>query len=405
MFIFSIVFLILVSIIIAFTAFGALYQMFFAIIYLFLCKKRQFSQTPKCHFTILIPAHNESECLHSVITRCLQLDYLPELFTVAVIADNCTDNTAQIARDCGVQCLERFDDQKRGKGEALEWAIPQILAQKTDAVMILDADCNIAHKTLLACDYEIARGSQVIQVSNIVSNPDDSFRSYAMALARYIENFLYYLPKTQVGLSCFMIGPGGVFTRDVLEKYSWHSGGLAEDFEYGFRLLKNGVKAVFVGDVVLDSPFPVEAKQLAVQRARWIFGGLDLLRRSVMGLLARGILKRDFVAFDAGISMFFISRPVIFGQIFLSGILGFLSFFLIPSVWSRVLLAIFGGTVGVYFLYVGIGIFAMGLNQRRLKYLCLMPIFVLKYLEIAVQSFCLLRPKKWERTPRNSEKN
>ncbi|MDR1385430.1 MAG: glycosyltransferase family 2 protein [Planctomycetaceae bacterium] len=403
--IFQIVFLIIASIIIAVTAFGALYQMFFAVVYLFLCKKRQISHTPKHHFTILIPAHNESECLPSVLNRCLQLDYPSDLFAVVVIADNCTDNTAQIAQDCGAQCLERFDNHKRGKGEALEWAIPQVLTQKTDVVLILDADCYLDSQSLKACDFEVARGNHVVQLSYLVSNPDVSFRCYAMALARWIENKLFYWAKSRIGLAGFLIGSGMVLHRDILERFPWQSGGLNEDFEYCFHLLKNGIKPVFIGDIVLDSPFPVEIKQLAVQRARWIFGGLDTLRRSVIGLLARGLFKQDFIAFDAGIAMLFISRPIIFGQIFLSGIFGLLSFFLIPSVWSCVLWNLFCGTLGLYVLYVGIGIFAMGLNKRRLTYMCLTPIFVFRYLEITAKSILIWRTPKWERTPRNHEEN
>ncbi|MDR1960014.1 MAG: glycosyltransferase family 2 protein [Planctomycetaceae bacterium] len=397
---FQSILLILTSGIILFTALGAVYQMFFGLIYVFCCKKRNFHQTPIHFFTILIPAHNESDGLKPVLERCLNLDYPHELYRIVVVADNCTDKTAQVVRNSGVECLERFDERKRGKGEALAWSIPQILAGKTDAIMILDADSYLEPLTLQVCDGELQKGNHVVQISYLAADPDNSFRCYALALARFIENQLYHWAKSKVGLAAFLTGSGMVFHREILEKYPWQSNGLTEDFEYCLDLIKHGVTPVFAGDVALESPFSAETTQLTVQRTRWISGGLDALRHSAFPLIWKGIREWNLIALDTGISMFFISRPLVIGQVLLSGLLAVGCLRFAPSMGANLLTAIWGGIVFVYFSYVLLGIFAMRLTKRRMKFLCLLPIFVLRYFGIAVKSV-LQRPKKWERTPRS----
>ncbi len=384
-------------------AFGAVYQVFFALISVFFCKKRQFSQTPTQKIAILIPAHNESIGLRPVLECCLAIDYPKELYSVTVIADNCTDDTAAIARECAVTCLERFNDEKRGKGEALEWAIPQVLETNPDAVMILDADCYLDPQSLKACDFELVRGRQVIQLPYLVANSDESFGSYCQSLARTIENLLFYWPKSKLGLPSFLIGSGMVLHRAILERFPWQSRGLNEDFEYCFHLIENDVKPVFVGDAGLVSPFPTDTAQLATQRTRWVFGGLQAIWCSVGSLLKKGIFRGNLLALDAAVTMIYISRPIVFCQICLAGLLTLLCVWLFPSFLSNLLLGIWGGTVVLYLFYVMLGILTLGLTRRRIKFLFLIPVFVLKYLEIAAKSLLLWRPKEWERTPRKPE--
>jgi Glycosyltransferases, probably involved in cell wall biogenesis len=387
-----------------FALFGAIHHVFFVLVYFFRCKKRRYSPQPTHSFKILIPAHNESLGLKGVLECCLALDYPRELFSVVVVADNCTDDTAQIARDCGVTCLERFDTTRRGKGEALEWAIPQALADhNSDAVMILDADCFLAPQALRACDFELAKGNQVLQMSYLVSNADESFRCYAMGLARFIENQLYYWPKSKAGLSIAMLGTGMVFHRDVFVKCPWQAGGLTEDYEYGLDLMQNNFRPVFVGEIGLVSPFPVEMKQLETQRSRWASGVLQGVRKTFGPLLCRGICRGNIVTVDAAVSMLYVSRPLILLQVFLAGIMAVITRILVPNVWGQTIFWAWSATLALYFAYAMTGVLVMGLTWRRLKFLMLSPAFVLKYMALTAKSLLNRRPKEWERTPRKPE--
>jgi len=386
-----------------FTAFGAFYQMLLALVSVLFCHKRQFQQKPSQFIAILIPAHNESTGLRMVLERCHAIDYPRKLYSVTVIADNCTDDTAQIARECGVTCLERFDNERRGKGEALEWAIPQVLESSPDAVMILDADCFLDSQSLKACDFELTRGRHVLQLSYLVSNTDVSFGSYCQSLARTIENLLFYQPKSKLGFSCFLLGTGMVFRREILERFPWRCCGVTEDLEYGIQLIENNVKPVFIGDSGLVSPFPTDADQLATQRSRWVFGGLQTLWNSVGLLLRKGIFQFHVIALEAAISMFYISRPIVFFQVAVSGLLATACLVLFSSMWAKILFAFWAGTVALYFFYVVIGILTLGATKKRIKYLFFVPVFTLKYIEIAAKSLLFRRPKEWKRTPRKPE--
>src|SRR5882762_5953063 len=72
-------------------------------------------------FAIVIPAHNEELFLPRLLASARNQDYPSERFDTIVVADNCTDSTADVARDHGDSVLERFDEEKRGKGYAIKW--------------------------------------------------------------------------------------------------------------------------------------------------------------------------------------------------------------------------------------------------------------------------------------------
>src|SRR5262249_32852895 len=128
-------------------------------------------------FAILIPAHNEETILHKLLESLSELAYPEELYSVYVIADNCTDNTAELARQfAGVQAYERFNQEKRGKGYALNWMLQQLeeSQQVYDAYIVLDADSVVVPGFLRAFAKELGRGAKALQACNTVLNVTDS---------------------------------------------------------------------------------------------------------------------------------------------------------------------------------------------------------------------------------------
>ena len=113
-------------------------------------KKEKKILTPQKTFAVIVAAHNESAVIGQLVDNLKMLDYPKELYDIFVIADNCTDNTAQIARDCGAIVHERFNDKERGKGFAMEWMFARLfeMKRKYDAVAIFDAD-NLVDKRFL----------------------------------------------------------------------------------------------------------------------------------------------------------------------------------------------------------------------------------------------------------------
>ena len=89
-------------------------------------RKETYVADPQNVFAIIIPAHNEEGVVSALVENCRELDYPKNMYDIFVVADNCTDRTADIARQHGAACLERHEPSQRGKGFALEWAIPRI---------------------------------------------------------------------------------------------------------------------------------------------------------------------------------------------------------------------------------------------------------------------------------------
>lgn len=224
---------------------------------------------PKHTFAILIPAHNEENSISATLQSCGELNYPKEKYKVFVIADNCTDRTADIVRQNGATCFERFDEEKKGKGFALEWGFKQILPEGYDALVVLDADCQLANHALRIFDNYLKKGEKVLQANDAASNPDSNAMSYAVAIGNLIENRLFYAPKSKLGLAVFLRGTGMVFRREILEKHPWNTHSVVEDVEYTLRLIKNGIKVNFVNEVKVSSEFPATKDQLRVQRERW----------------------------------------------------------------------------------------------------------------------------------------
>src|SRR5690242_5118804 len=97
---------------------------------------------PEKSFALIVAAHNEESVIQDIVESLKRLDYPKELFDIFVIADNCTDKTAQKAKEKGAIVYQRADRLKKGKGFALEWMFDKIfkMPKKYDAVVIFDAD-------------------------------------------------------------------------------------------------------------------------------------------------------------------------------------------------------------------------------------------------------------------------
>src|SRR5262249_6186875 len=142
-----------------------------------------------------IPAHNEERVLVDALRSCAEFDYPAEQFRVWVIADNCTDRTAAVARGHGAACLERRDATRRGKGHALAWALPKVLAGGPDAGVVLDADCGLDRRALRSFAAALTAGAEAAQAKVVAVNADASPASYAAAVGNRLENDLFWAPK------------------------------------------------------------------------------------------------------------------------------------------------------------------------------------------------------------------
>ncbi len=252
---------------------------------------------------VLIPAHDEQSGIQATLGSLARCQYPNEALRTVVIADNCTDRTADLAMQSGAEVWERTDPAKRGKGFALAWALERLQAEGDtfDAVVMLDADCLASANMLSAIEARLRTGANAVQVNYVGGNPEASQTSTLRFAAFALTNTVRFLGKQRLGLSCGLIGSGMGFTNDLLNREPWTATSLAEDAEYHMRLVHAGERAEFVPDAWVSSAVPTSLKASSSQHARWEQGRLQLIRRWSPRLVVSGLVRRDIVCVHAGL--------------------------------------------------------------------------------------------------------
>jgi cellulose synthase/poly-beta-1,6-N-acetylglucosamine synthase-like glycosyltransferase len=395
----AVLILCLASVVVATTV--CAYHLFLALVAVaFRRRTGQPSSEAMNNFAIIIPAFNEENTIAGVLGSCAALDYPTKRFTVYVVADHCSDRTAEVAAELGAVSLVSQSETGRGKGHALEWAFQQIFSRGHDAVVVLDADCQLESHALREFDRYLNAGERVLQANNVVGNPDDSVSSCILALASILENDLFYTPKSILGLAVLLQGTGMVFRKDVLTQCPWRARSIVEDAEYSYRLLKAGVRVRFLPNVRVKSESPTHQKQLSVQRGRWIGGGISLARNHCLEMLWEGLVKRRIALIDAAWTAVIVSRPLILLQLLVTVVLCLSCYWLNLRIWSEYLAFWCLGIVVTYTVYVALGVALLGDTAKRVRFLLRIPLFVLQYLLLAVRTLASACPTTWDRTPR-----
>ncbi len=359
-------------------------------------------ETPASHtdFAILIPAHDEEMILGTLLENLRNLTYPRERYTVYVVADNCTDTTAELARKSdSVRVYERFDQTKRGKGYALNWLMRELEeAQRVhDAYVILDADSVVCPTFLLSLNRELLRGTEALQarytVLNATASPGSALRWIALSLVNYVRP----LGRTNLGGSSTLNGNGMCFSRNFLLRHPWQSFSLAEDYHYYLTLVEHGERVQYVPDAVVRAQMPTTFARMRTQDIRWESSSGGRSSWAVaLHLFAGGIRQRDFVRIEALAEL--LTPPL--SQL-VAGCLLTLILSLLIWPWPGLLLSILL-IVGLM-VYIGSAFYLLRPPQQMYKALLYAPAFMLWKLWVY---FVLRRSKKhtrWVRTSRAVE--
>lgn len=240
--------------------------------------------TPKSRFLIVIPAHDERAGIAQTVESCRAMDYPGDLFGVLVIADNCSDDTAEIAAGAGAEVVERRHETKRSKGYALEYLIERLREtgriDELDAIVIIDADSIATPDLLRKFDALIRRGEDWIQAYYTVANADASWRTRLMTFAFSLINGVAPLGHYRLGFSSPLHGNGMCFTVRGLSRVPWRSYGLVEDYEYSWVVRMAGERIAFLPDASVKATMLEGGGEAAAhQRRRWEFGRKEIKRR------------------------------------------------------------------------------------------------------------------------------
>ena len=198
-------------------------------------------------FIVLIPAHDEQRDISETLASLAECKYPSELLRTVVIADNCSDRTADFAREAGAEVWERHDPARLGKGAALIWALARLESDRTsfDALVILDADCRVGSNLLGVIETRLRGGAGAVQASYEVENPAASTAAALRFAGFALMNTVRPMGKERLGLSCGLFGTGMAFTRELLAEVPWTVTGLLEDAEHHMRLVDEGYRVEF----------------------------------------------------------------------------------------------------------------------------------------------------------------
>jgi hypothetical protein len=249
-------------------------------------------------FVVVIPAHNEEQLIASTVRSLMAAHYPAELVDVHVVADHCTDRTAEVAAREGAQVHVHEDPEPAGKGPALQWMLDRLAAQRTggadvapDVIIFLDADSIVQQGFFTALHARFATGARVVQAYYAVRDVDASVAVGLRAAALALRHHLRPLGRTTLGGSCGLFGNGMAFRHDVLRDRSW-SEHLTEDLEFQVELLLDDVRVDFAPDAVLEAEMPTTLDDSRTQNERWERGRLDLARRYLPRLLREAAAAR-----------------------------------------------------------------------------------------------------------------
>lgn len=226
----------------------------------------------------LVPAHNEELLLGRTLHSLRQLDYPTDRYDLVVIADNCSDQTAEVARSAGVTCLERHDPEHRGKPRAIEWALASFTLSDFQGVVITDADSLVdpGFARGLASHAPIAR--KVLQCYNDVENRTDSALTRMGAVFSAVRCLLMNALKERAGLNV-PLGNGLCLGTDIIASYGWNAFSICEDWELYAQLTGHGVRLENATAARIFSQETRSLRQSSTQRQRWAAGKILVLQR------------------------------------------------------------------------------------------------------------------------------
>ncbi|MDR0315241.1 MAG: glycosyltransferase [Oscillospiraceae bacterium] len=296
-----------------FFIFFIIYQLLVGMFCFYIKKDKPSGSSKKHKFAILVAARNEEKVIGFLLDSLFAQDYPRECYDIIVIADNCTDNTAAVAREKGVIVYERFNDAEKGKGFAVKFAVDILINERKgmyDAFCVFDADNLVMPKFLLEMNEMLNLGYRAAQGYRDIKNPSDSWISSNYALFYWAQNRAYNQPRANLGLSASVNGTGFMVKMDMVEGRGWITHSMTEDIEFTMNSISEGVRIGFARDAVIFDEQPTTFDASWKQRKRWTTGYLQCVRLCTGKLLKGAVKRRDIKTLDG--TIFLLGVPLMF---------------------------------------------------------------------------------------------
>lgn len=358
--------------------------------------ERQRSQVSS-KVNVLIPAHNEEAIIETTLKSLLEKPIDPR--QIFVVADNCTDNTAAIARNLGVSVTERTNTSLRGKGHALAHGLKYLANNPPDFVLLIDAD-SFFEKGSIGALIEKSQGVHPVQSSYLIKAKENSgLRNRTATFIFRIRNLIRTRALVRLGCSSPILGSGILLPWTIAASTDFSTSNVVEDTKIGLDLQISGKKVLFAEECEVHSYFPEEESAQATQAQRWEQGNLSLILSYVPRVLAASFKKKDIAI---AISACHISIPPISLLVFMVFIATALSTLLFALTASFAALYINTLSVLAIFLFLLISWSFEGKNIISAKEVFFqLPLQVLKKIPFYLE---VLKFKKieWIRTDRDN---
>ena len=377
-----------------------IYELMISLCSLIKFKDKPLKVNKKHKFMAIIPAHNEEAVIENLVESLQNQDYDKELLDIYVIADNCDDRTADIARNAGAIVYERFDESKKTKGYALDWFLKQKIEEKADydAFFIFDAD-NIVDKDFTKnMNKKLCQGEEVVQGYRDIKNPTDSWITAGYALFYWQMHRFYHLARYNIGLSPLLNGTGFMVKFDLIKNTGWDTVTLTEDIEFSLKRIIKGKRLGWATDAIVYDEQPLGFKASWSQRSRWTVGHIQCMKIYTKQLINATKENKTMMNLD-GVLYIVGSIPMFVASLILL-LSNFLMYMANAMGTAELIINVLRYVLPTFFLPIFAALFTLYIEKKpikpMLKWCLYYPLFIGSWLLINFK--CLFkRDTKWEK--------
>lgn len=332
------------------------YQVVFIVISLVKKPKIYPETDERFKYAVLISARNEENVIDQLIDSIKKQDHPEELIDVYVIADNCTDNTAEVARACGAHVVERFNRELIGKGYALSALFDHIRDtvgfDAYDGYFVIDADNILEPNYISEMNKCYAAGERLVTGYRNSKNFGDSWISQGYSVWFLREARQLNGVRNILGTTSEIKGTGFLIHKDIIKRQGgWIHHLLIEDVQFAIENVLEGERVAYCDTAILYDEQPVDFVTSWWQRLRWCKGYIQILRKYTGKLLKAFLCGKGFSNYDMIMAMspaFFISLAAT-----VANIVGLaLTLIFEPHSFVASLLSTLGICVGTYLLFL-----------------------------------------------------
>ncbi|NEG88892.1 glycosyltransferase family 2 protein [Bifidobacterium aerophilum] len=376
---------------------GIAYQALCVVISLF-AKPITFPDAPMDRrYAVLISARNEENVIGNLIECIRTQTYPSELIDIWLVADNCDDHTADVARAKGCHVIERFNKELIGKGYALTYLLDRMnesgVSDQYDAFFVFDADNRLDRHYFEEMNKAFQAGFKILTSYRNSVNLSDNWVSSGSALWFIRESRFLSASRMWLGNSCHVGGTGFMFSREVMKRNNgWKFHLLTEDLEFTMDSVLHGDRIGYCGTAMLYDEQPVSFQQSWRQRLRWSKGFLQVFRYYGPALIKRAVRERDFSAVDFTLLLcpFMVLAIIRMAMGWLFAVCGFVS-------WQSQIASLGGWTSSIVTAIVTMMALAAltiiverdhigATNKELFAYVLSFPIYMLSYVPISFQA-------------------